>query len=116
MPEPSSSSAVVTFIDRERVIADLRQAVAELKTARPEVQKVYLFGSFVRGDWTASSDADLMVVAGREFPDWFERSRYHVYTASIPTDTLVYTSLEFEALRRQPGSFVESNLRGALEL
>jgi predicted nucleotidyltransferase len=44
--------------------------VSEAKAAHPEIVKVLLFGSLVQGNWTADSDADLVVVVGREFPDF----------------------------------------------
>jgi predicted nucleotidyltransferase len=71
MPETSSSSVEVRFIDRDQVIRDLGQAVAEAKSRNPEVIKAYLFGSLVQGTWTADSDADLIVVVRRDFTDCF---------------------------------------------
>ncbi|MGD0224861.1 MAG: nucleotidyltransferase domain-containing protein [Terriglobia bacterium] len=101
------SSVEVRFIDLDQVLRDLRNAAAEAKRAHPEVAKVYLFGSLVKGNWTADSDADLIVVVRKEFPD-FVRSRiaYQIFTSSIPTDTLVYSEREFEQLRADPSSLV----------
>ena len=117
MPATSSSSAEVRFIDRDQVIRDLRQAVAEAKSRSPEVTKVYLFGSLVQGTWTADSDADLIVVVRREFKDSFrERACYQIRVNSIPTDTLVYSESEFDRLASDPESFLAQNLPSALEL
>ena len=66
MPEKFWPGAEVRFIDYGQVIRDLRQAVTEAKAARPEIVKVLLFGSFVQGDWTADSDADLFVVVRKD--------------------------------------------------
>ena len=44
------SSVEVRFIDYDQTLADVRTAVAEAKAARPEIAKVYLFGSLVRGE------------------------------------------------------------------
>ena len=105
MPEKSWDFAEVRFIDREEVIRDLRQAAAEAKARYPEIVKVFLFGSFVQGNWTADSDADLIVVVRREFKDFFESCRYQIYAKSVPTDSLVYSESEFEKLARDRESF-----------
>ncbi len=116
MPDKSWSFAEVRFIDREQVIRDLRQAVAEAKARYPEIVKVFLFGSFVQGNWTADSDADLIVVVRKNLADFFESCRYQIYANSIPTDSLVYSETEFEKLAQDPRSFLAQNLRSAIEL
>ncbi len=95
MREPSSNFAEVRFLDRDKILADLRRAAAEARAAHPEIFRVLLFGSLARGDWTADSDADLIVVARREFANIFERAPYQIYVDSIQTDTLVYSEREF---------------------
>lgn len=116
MREAFSNSAAVRFVDREQLLSDLARAAAQAKASRPEIVKVLLFGSLIRGDWTADSDADLIVVVRKEFADLFERSRYHIHCKSIPTDTLVYSEREFEGLSRDPASFLSQNLRCSQEL
>ncbi len=116
MLDKSSSSVEVRFLDYQQVLADLRQAAAQAKNSHPEIVRVLLIGSLAQGTWTAASDADLIVVVRRQFADILERSRYQIYTRSIPTDTLVYSESEFEALARDPTSFLARNLPGALEL
>jgi predicted nucleotidyltransferase len=116
MPEPFSTSVEVRFINRDQVICDLQAAAAEAKRVYPEIVKVLLFGSLVDGTWTADSDADLMIVVGKEFADFFESCRYQIYANSIPTDSLVYSAAEFEKQARDPQSFVAQNLSRAIEL
>jgi predicted nucleotidyltransferase len=117
MPNKSWSGAEVRFLDYDQILRDLREAVREAKAAHPEIVKVLLFGSLVQGDWTADSDADLIVVVGREFPDLLgSRTPYHVFTRSIPTDSLVYSETEFEELSCDPESFLAQNLPTAIEL
>lgn len=116
MPDRFSNSVEVRFIDHDQVIRDLRQAVAEAKAARPEIVKVLLFGSFVQGNWTADSDADLFVVVRKEFAAILERGRYAIFAEGIPVDSLVYSETEFEQLSRDPESFLARNLPAALEL
>jgi predicted nucleotidyltransferase len=116
MPEKSWTGAEVRFIDRDQVIRDLRHGVAEAKAAHPEIVKVFLFGSFVQGNWTADSDADLFVVVRKEFSDIFARGSYAIFVTGIPTDSLVYSETEFELLARDPSSFLAQSLPTALEL
>jgi len=116
MPERSSNSVAVRFIDREKVLSQLRQAVAEAKIQRPEIALVLLFGSLVKGDWTADSDADLIVVVRREFAGILDRSPYQIHTPAIHTDTLVYSETEFQALCQDPSSLLARNVPFALEL
>ncbi len=112
----SSNFAAVRFLDREKVLQDLRLAVADAKSRQPEILHVYLFGSLVQGNWTADSDADLIVVVRGNFPDILDRSPYQIFTRAIPTDSLVYSETEFEQLRHDPDSFLAKNLPQALEL
>ena len=116
MAEKSWNSAEVRFIDRDQVIRDLREAVAGALAKYPEIAKVFLFGSFVEGTWTADSDADLIVVVRKEFADIFDRGQYAIFTRSIPTDSLVYSETEFQKLSQDPTSFLAQNLPSALEL
>ena len=45
------------------------KAATEARRVHPEVVKVYLFGSLVKGNWTADSDADLIVIVPqKDFP------------------------------------------------
>lgn len=94
----------------------LRRAAAEAKCRHPEMVHVFLFGSLVRGDYTADSDADLIVVVRKDFPCILDRSPYQIHTRTIPTDTLVHTEQEFQELSNDPSSFLARNLRTALEL
>jgi len=102
----------------EKLHALRLHGMAVAKAKYPEIVKVFLFGSFVRGNWTAASDADLMVVVGREFsgPMDRDRSRYQIFTNSIPRDSLVYSESEFERLVKDPTSFLAQNLTAAMEL
>lgn len=117
MQNKSWSGAEVRFLDYDEILRDLRQAVVEAKAAHPEIIKVLLFGSLVEGNWTADSDADLIVVVRREFQDFHKsRAPYQIFSRSIPTDSLVYSETEFWGLSRDPDSFLAQNLPTAIEL
>jgi len=116
MPERSWNSAVVRFIDRDAVNRDLRQAVAEARARYPEIIKVYLFGSFVQGTWTADSDADLIVVVRKRFTRFSDSVPYQIYCPSVPVDSLVYSEDDFNQMMAEPESFVAQNVSTAMEL
>lgn len=116
MADASSPSAAIRFLDREAVVADLRRAAAGARRAHPEIDRVLLVGSLARGDWTADSDADLIVVVRREFHDLIERAPYQIFTPAIPTDTVVCSHSEFERLAHDPASVLGQDLRYAVEL
>ena len=45
MAEPYSNSAAVSFLDRDRVLTELKQAVRDARRRYPEIVKVLLVGS-----------------------------------------------------------------------
>lgn len=116
MPEKYSSFAEVRFIDREAILEALRRAVARAKSLHPEIARVFLFGSLAGNSWTADSDADLIAVVRKDFPNILDRSPYQIFSRAIPTDTLVYSESEFERLSRDPTSFLAQALASAVEL
>lgn len=116
MPTTSSGSVEVSFLDRDRVLEELRRAVGQARALHPEIVRVFLFGSLARGDYSAASDADLIVVVRRDFQGVLDRAPYQIHTPVISTDTLVYSEPEFERLAADPTSFLARNLPGAIEL
>jgi predicted nucleotidyltransferase len=65
-------------------------------------RRIYLFGSRARGNHTAESDVDLLIVEDQKFgPDHTRRSelkriRKALRPFRIPKDVLVYSQDEFE--------------------
>jgi predicted nucleotidyltransferase len=50
-------------LDREAVLERLRRYAREELAPRAEVREAVLVGSLARGDWSARSDADVVVIA-----------------------------------------------------
>jgi len=63
MPKKSTSSVQVFYprFSREEVIQELRKSLGELEKRLP-CTLVVLFGSYAKGNYTAASDVDLLVV------------------------------------------------------
>ena len=69
------SFAASRFLIPDQVRDALREAVRRLKSRCPDIEAVYLFGSFAAGVPTPRSDADVLVVAGKSrwedlYPDF----------------------------------------------
>ncbi|HVP18748.1 MAG TPA: nucleotidyltransferase domain-containing protein [Spirochaetia bacterium] len=59
----SSGSVTIFWLDREALLANLREAAHTLFRDRPEVSSIVLFGSAANGRAVPGSDADVMIVA-----------------------------------------------------
>jgi len=114
----SSSSSAVALLDRDEVIGDLRRAALRL-LADPEVVEVRLFGSLARGDATAASDADLLVVVRAASQAPHLRSApfaLRLRPTPVPVDLLVKTSAELAELTAGRDPFWLRALAGSVRL
>ena len=88
----------------EKIAAVVTDIVSEVN---PEL--VYLFGSRARGDATADSDVDLMVIAGEAFGRNYVRYEQLAKLTRlavkhrIPADIVLYSREEFARMRDWPG-------------
>ncbi len=91
------SKVVFRTLDYNAVLARLRRVVEDELASRSEVREVILIGSLARGDWSARSDADLVVIVDRadepivafRAPDYRPKG-----DAGVPIDVFVYTREE----------------------
>ncbi len=58
----SLGSVKVFWLDRDRLIAELRERVLRMAREKPEVLAVYLFGSLKDGRVMPGSDADILIL------------------------------------------------------
>lgn len=90
-------SVVVRRLDHEAVLAALRRYAVEELGPREEVHEVRLVGSLARGDWSARSDADVVVLVDETTePRGPLRGAEYAPRRSlgVPVDVLVYTPAE----------------------
>ena len=94
-PRPRDRPPATTANDP--VLAEIvRRLVARFKP-----QRVYLFGSRARGDWTDDSDYDLLVVVGRSKLTRFDRAVVacrDMIGVPASADVLVLTRSEYDKL------------------
>jgi len=90
------SRVVFRRLDRDLVLRRLGAWAGEELAQRPEVKRVVLIGSLARGDWSARSDADVVIlVTEARGPGPFRGSAYLPSTSvGAPVDVLVYTEAE----------------------
>lgn len=62
MQNPFSSSAGYKFTSRAEILILARQTAARMAAHHGEVIRILLFGSFARGDFSARSDMDLLII------------------------------------------------------
>lgn len=88
--------AVFHRLDHPAVLRALRAWAAKDLAARPEVREARLIGSLARGDWSARSDADVvLIVDTARTAGPFRGAEYAPgATLPVPVDVLVYTQDE----------------------
>jgi len=102
----------INIEDREKIYEQLKE-FAHLLKIKHKVKKVYLYGSFARGDFNEGSDIDLIIVG--EFENKMPQRINKIFNlTSLPIEPLVYTEAEFEQMKER--AFLKEVLATAKEL
>ncbi|MDR5695887.1 MAG: nucleotidyltransferase domain-containing protein [Armatimonadota bacterium] len=111
-------SVRVRFLDRERILARLREEVDRLKRAHPEVARVIVFGSFARGDAVPGSDLDVVLILTHSSVPFLERlGRYHLPAVEgVPVEVFPYTEEEWERMVAEEHPWARRVLKEGIEL
>ncbi|RZN69381.1 MAG: nucleotidyltransferase domain-containing protein [Candidatus Methanolliviera hydrocarbonicum] len=97
---------------REEILEEVKNFAGELKEKFG--CKVYLYGSFARGEIHEGSDIDLMIIG--DFKErFFERIGKILEMTDLPIEPLVYSIKEFEGMREE-NSFIKEVMREAVRL
>ena len=100
-------------IEQSQKLYEQLRELATLLKSKHRAKKVYLYGSFARGDFNEGSDIDLVIVG--EFEGRMpERIRQVLDMTSLPVEPLVYTEAEFEQMKGR--TFLQEVLFTAREL
>ncbi len=102
MPRRSSSSAEVRFfrLDLGKVMEELRRYAR--RCVERGARAVILIGSLARGDYTAFSDADLVIVVDDASPRYIDRvAEFLDPSLSIDIEPRVYTVKELIEMARR---------------
>jgi predicted nucleotidyltransferase len=98
-PMPSSDSVKIIFLDRNALLARLRDIAARIRHEHATVAEVRVFGSLARGDATGTSDVDVLILLHHSTePDALRRILTFLpyFDLERGTDLLVYTRAELE--------------------
>jgi len=85
--------AVSRFLNPEPVIDELKAAVWKLIRRRPDIQAVYLFGSYASGIPGPKSDADLIIVTEESSMDDIQAA---ILQVSVPVDLYLLKPAAFQ--------------------
>jgi predicted nucleotidyltransferase len=95
------------------VLGELKETVTRLKSNHPDIQAVYLFGSFASGVPTPRSDVDLLIVV--EKIDW-EELQAEFLSVSVPVDCYVVKPDVFEHRTRSGKGIAGEVIRSGVQL
>jgi hypothetical protein len=91
-------------MDRKKALIELLKEFKKEISKKIEVERMIVFGSFVRGNFTKDSDIDLIIVS-RMFKDkpFHERSLglYKAWKLDYPFDFICLFPKEFELMRKK---------------
>jgi len=93
------SDVIFHRLDRDLIVRRLYEFVLRELVPRPEVTEVVLIGSLARGDWSARSDADIVIVVdtARERGPFRGADYAPATSVGVAVDILVYTPEESAA-------------------
>lgn len=109
MPPRSSSSASVTFLDKQNVIAELKAVAQRIRSKDPNVLEVSLFGSFATNRYAPGSDADILIVLredSRRFLDRIPPWLAQFQDISLPVEVFPYTREELDRMHAAGNPFI----------
>ena len=95
----SSLSAKVRFPDHEKVRAELAALAQQALRREPNIQAVYLFGSRATGNFSARSDADLLILLRSDPQRPMDRIPHYLELfakAPVPIDIFPFTLEEIQ--------------------
>jgi len=96
----SYGSVKTIYIDREKVLKELKKVAEEALKNFPEIKEIILFGSFAKGEQTGLSDLDIFIVAENQPLNPFERIKpyfnFFAEKLKIAIDIIVVTPEEKE--------------------
>ena len=103
------------FINKEANINELRTLAHGIAKKNKNVDNIYLFGSYARGDAGVRSDADILVILKKDDRRMMDRLDEFIAAFSdgpVPVDVLVWTKSEIDKALGEKNSFIKRALEG----
>jgi predicted nucleotidyltransferase len=110
LQQRSFDSVKIISIDRDKLLARLREIAERICVERPEVTEVRVFGSIARGDHVGTSDVDVLILLeDANAGDVVEQARsfYPYFDLPVGVDMLVFTREQLADRLRSGDAFVE---------
>ncbi len=90
---------------------------ARIVARHGQVSRILLFGSYARGDHSARSDLDLLIILEESDVPMRERiDQFLPDAGAYPTDLLIYTEQEVQARLDEGDAFLARALKESLPL
>lgn len=106
MLEKSSASLKIFYQDINGIKKSLKKTLKIWKTDFPEICRIYIFGSFIKGNFTPRSDLDILLVLSDS--KYFFKDRITAYYPDnfpIPLDIFPFTIDEIKKMQNHPSIF-----------
>ncbi len=117
MQQKLSHSVRIRYFDKKLVEESLRGYLKEMEEKHPEVERVLLFGSFVRSECVPGSDIDLLVILSESEESFLERiPRFLPSRFPVGVDVFPYTAEEVEKMMREGNFFIRRALEEGVEV
>jgi uncharacterized protein len=116
MRNPFFRSAGPRFVSQSQVLAMAQTMAAQIVARHPDVTRVLLFGSCARGDFSARSDLDLLIVLKSSDRSPADRiGDFLAECAAYPTDVFPLSEEELAMRLRQGDPFWTQAMREAVD-
>lgn len=112
-------SVKIQSVDYNALMGTLKRIAAIIKITHPHVKKVYLFGSFSKGNYTPESDVDVLIIVKHTDMPFLQRGDSFLDPfKDVPFDVniLVYTEDEIKMMQKREYPFIRQITNEALEL
>lgn len=103
------------FINEKAVIADFKKLALKQAGDNPDIEEVYLFGSYARRNAGLHSDVDILVIVGGDDLRAANRAGQFILKFSdgpVPADVLVKTRTEVNRAVKEGNKFFADALKG----
>lgn len=112
-------SVKIVSVDYDALIKTLKRSTYAIKEKDPLVIKIFLFGSFTKGNFTPESDIDILIILKQtDRPFLQRRDQYFDFFKDIPFDCniLAYTEAEIKKMVQDNNLFIKNIIEEGLAL
>lgn len=117
MQRKSSHFVKIRYFDKGRIWEALKRLSEQLSKKNPEIEKILVFGSFVRGQCGPGSDVDLLIILKSSDKPFLERiTRYLPSKFPVGVDVFPYTREEIKKMLKENNFFLKKAMKEGIEI